>query len=84
MPLTQWVPGSFLPVKRGRCVTLTSHPHHVSRSEMSRSYTSSHPWRLHWGSETGMSLPRGKSMTKKAATFSGFSCVQCHDLMHQT
>jgi hypothetical protein len=37
----QWVPGVLSPgVKRGRGVTLTTHPHLVSRSRMSRSYTS--------------------------------------------
>jgi len=34
-------------VKRGRGVTLTTHPHLVPRSGMSRSYTSSPPKRLH-------------------------------------
>jgi hypothetical protein len=33
-------------VKRGRDVTLTTHPDLVPRSEMSRSYTSSPPKRL--------------------------------------
>jgi hypothetical protein len=35
--------GPFLGVKRGRGVTLTSHPHLVPRSRMSRSYTFSPP-----------------------------------------
>jgi hypothetical protein len=34
-------------LKRGRGVTLTTHPHLVPRSSMSRSYTSSPPKRLH-------------------------------------
>jgi len=34
-------------VKRGWGVTLTTHPHLVPRSRMSRSYTSSPPKRLH-------------------------------------
>jgi hypothetical protein len=34
-------------VKRGRGVTLTTHPYLVPRSLMSRSYTSSPPKRLH-------------------------------------
>jgi hypothetical protein len=34
-------------LKRGRGVTLTTHPHLVPRSRMSRSYTSSPPKRLH-------------------------------------
>jgi hypothetical protein len=38
-PPIQWVPG----VKRGRGVTLTTHPHLVPRSRMSRSYISSPP-----------------------------------------
>jgi hypothetical protein len=43
-PPVQWVPGVFSPgVKRGRSVTLTTHPHLVPRSWMSRSYTSSPP-----------------------------------------
>jgi hypothetical protein len=38
----QWVPGVLSPgIKRGRGVTLTTHPHLVPRSRMSRSYTSS-------------------------------------------
>jgi hypothetical protein len=40
----QWVPAVISPgVKRGRGVTLTTHPHLVPRSTMSRSYTSSPP-----------------------------------------
>jgi hypothetical protein len=35
--------GPFDWAKRGRCVTLTTHPHLVPRSRMSRSYTSSPP-----------------------------------------
>jgi hypothetical protein len=47
-PPVQWVPGSFPPgVKRGRGVALTTHPHLVTRSIMSRRYTSSPAWRLH-------------------------------------
>jgi hypothetical protein len=38
-PPIQWVPA----VKRGRGMTLTTHPHLVLRSKMSRSYTSSPP-----------------------------------------
>jgi hypothetical protein len=38
-PPVQWVPG----LKRGRGVTLTTHPHLVPRSIISRSYTSSPP-----------------------------------------
>jgi hypothetical protein len=38
-PPVQWVPG----LKRGRGVTLTTHPHLLPRSRMSRSYTSSLP-----------------------------------------
>jgi hypothetical protein len=44
-PPVQWVPGVLSPrIKRGRDVTLTTHPHLVPRSRMSRSYTSSPPW----------------------------------------
>jgi hypothetical protein len=39
----QWVPGFLSPVKRGRGVTLTTHPHVVPRSWISRSYTSCIP-----------------------------------------
>jgi hypothetical protein len=47
-PPVQWVPGVLSPgVKRGRGVMLTTHPHLVPRSWMSRSYTSSPPKRLH-------------------------------------
>jgi hypothetical protein len=47
-PPVQWVPGILSPgVKRGRDVTLTTHPHQVQRSWMSRSYTSSPPKHLH-------------------------------------
>jgi hypothetical protein len=43
----QWVPRVLSPgLKRGRGVTLTTHPHPVSRSKMSRSYNSSPPKRL--------------------------------------
>jgi hypothetical protein len=47
-PPVQWVPGVLSPgVKRGLGVTLTTHPHLVPRSRMSRSYTSSAPKCLH-------------------------------------
>jgi hypothetical protein len=47
-PLVQWVPGVLSQgVKRGQGVTLTTHPHLVPRSRMSRSYISSPPKRLH-------------------------------------
>jgi hypothetical protein len=39
--------GPFPVVKRGRGVRLTTHPHLVPRSGVSRIYTSSSPWRLH-------------------------------------
>jgi hypothetical protein len=43
-PPIQWVPGLPSPgVKRGRGVTLTTHPYLVPRLSMSRSYTSSPP-----------------------------------------
>jgi hypothetical protein len=43
-PPAQWVPGVLSPgVKSGRGVTLTTHPHLVPRSRMSRSYTFSPP-----------------------------------------
>jgi hypothetical protein len=41
-PPVQWVPEVLFPeLKRGRGVTLTTHPYLVPRSRMSRSYTSS-------------------------------------------
>jgi hypothetical protein len=44
-PPVQWVPRNLSPAaKRGRGVTLTSHPRLVPRSWMSRSYTSSPPY----------------------------------------
>jgi hypothetical protein len=43
---------SFPGVKRGRGMTLTTHPHLVPRSRMSRSYIFSLPWRLHGGRGT--------------------------------
>jgi hypothetical protein len=47
-PPVQWVPGVLFPgVKRGRGVMLTTHPHLVPRSWMSRSCISSPPKRLH-------------------------------------
>jgi hypothetical protein len=47
-PPVQWVQGVLSPgVKCGRIVTLTTHPHMVSSSRMSRSYTSSPSWRLY-------------------------------------
>jgi hypothetical protein len=46
-PPVQWVPGVLSPgVKRGRGVTLTTHPHLVLRSRMSRTDTSSPHKRL--------------------------------------
>jgi hypothetical protein len=43
-PPVQWVPVVLSPgLKCGRGVTLTTHPHLVPRSRMSRSYTSSPP-----------------------------------------
>jgi hypothetical protein len=40
-PPAQWVPGVLSPgLNRGRDVTLTTHPHLVPRSRMSRRYTS--------------------------------------------
>jgi hypothetical protein len=47
-PPMQWVPGALSPgVKRGRDVTLTTHPHLVPRLSKSRIYTSSPPMCLH-------------------------------------
>jgi hypothetical protein len=47
-PPVQWVLEVLSPgVKGGRGVMLTTHPHLVPRSRMSRSYTSSPPKRLH-------------------------------------
>jgi hypothetical protein len=48
-PPVQRVPGVLSPgLKRGRGVTLTTHPHLVPRSRMSRSYTSSPPQASPW------------------------------------
>jgi hypothetical protein len=47
-PPIQWVPRVLSQgVKRGRGVTLTTHPHLVPRLRMSRSYTSSPPMCVH-------------------------------------
>jgi hypothetical protein len=46
--------GPFPGAKGGRGLTLTTHPHLVPRSRISRSYTSSPPWHLHWGSGTAL------------------------------
>jgi hypothetical protein len=47
-PPVQWVPGVLSRgVKRGRGVTLTTHPHLVPRSRMSRSYASPSPKRFY-------------------------------------
>jgi hypothetical protein len=47
-PPVQWVPGILSPgIKHGRGVNLTTHPHLVPRSRMSKSYTSSPSKRLH-------------------------------------
>jgi hypothetical protein len=44
----QWVPRALSQgVQRRRGVTLTTHPHIVPTSIMSRGYTSSHPKSLH-------------------------------------
>jgi hypothetical protein len=46
-PPVQWILGVLSPgLKRGRGVTLTTHPHLVPRLRMSRSYTSYPPKRL--------------------------------------
>jgi hypothetical protein len=47
-PPVQWVPGVLSPgLKRGRRVTLITHPQIVPRSSMTTNYTSFPPWRLH-------------------------------------
>jgi hypothetical protein len=54
----QWVPGVLSPgVKRGRGVTLTTHPHLVPRLRMSRSYTSSPHKRFHACCGTALLFP---------------------------
>jgi hypothetical protein len=48
-PPVQWVPGVLSPgVRRDRGVLLTTHPHLVPRSRMSKSYTSSPPQAPPW------------------------------------
>jgi hypothetical protein len=49
--------GPFPGIKRGRGVTLTTHPHLLQRSRMCMSYSSSPPCRLHGGSGTALPLP---------------------------
>jgi hypothetical protein len=47
-PPVEWVPAVLSPVvKRGRSVTLTTHPHIVPWQRIGRSCTSSPPQRLH-------------------------------------
>jgi hypothetical protein len=47
-PPIKWVPEVLSPgVKHGWVMTLTTHPHLVLRSSMSRSYTSFPPWHQH-------------------------------------
>jgi hypothetical protein len=56
-PPVQYVPGVLSPgVKRGRGVTLTTHPHLLSRSRMSRSYNSSPPSAFVACSRTALAL----------------------------
>jgi hypothetical protein len=56
-PPVQWVPGVLSPgLKRGRGVTLTTQPHLVPRSRMSRSYTSFLPSAFVVCSETVLAL----------------------------
>jgi hypothetical protein len=56
-PPVQWVPGVLSPgLKRGRSVTLTTHPHLVPRSRMSRNYTSSPPSPFVACSETALAF----------------------------
>jgi hypothetical protein len=56
-PPVQWVPGVLSPgLKRGRGVTLTTHPHLVQRSRTSRSYTSSPPKAFMACSRTALAL----------------------------
>jgi hypothetical protein len=51
-PMGTW--GPFPQVKSGRGVTLTTQPHLVPTSRMSRIYSSSPPQRLHGGSGTAL------------------------------
>jgi hypothetical protein len=51
---TMGIGGPFPGVKRGRDVTLTTQPHVVPKSIMSRSYISSPPCRVHGGSRTAL------------------------------
>jgi hypothetical protein len=56
-PPVQWVLGLLSPgLKRSRGVTLTTRPHLVPRSSMSRSYTSTPPKRLHGFSGTAFNM----------------------------
>jgi hypothetical protein len=61
-PPVQWVPGVLSPgLKCGRNVMLTTHPHLVPRSRMSRSYTSSPPSAFMACSGTALDLSMPKS-----------------------
>jgi hypothetical protein len=71
----QWVPG----VKRGRGVTLTTHPRIMPSSRMSRSYTSptSLPWVCCWAA-----LPFYLYDTSKASTYIRTSVQDSTQLSH--
>jgi hypothetical protein len=51
-PMGTGVP--FPGIKHGQGVMLTTHPHQVPRSRMSRNYTPSPPWSLNGGSRTAL------------------------------
>jgi hypothetical protein len=56
-PPVKWVPGVLSPgIKRGRGMTLTTHPHLVSRSRISGSYISSPPHAFMACSGTALAL----------------------------
>jgi hypothetical protein len=56
-PPVQWVPGGFFLAGKAQPGRQADHSSHlVSRSRMSRSYTSSYPWCLHGGSGKDFAL----------------------------
>jgi hypothetical protein len=91
-PPVQRVPGVlYLGEKGGRGVTLTTHPHLVQRSRMSRSYTSSPPRATMVCSGTALLLLRGStsgssqrvssSVFLRLSSFQYSSILVCHRLM---
>jgi hypothetical protein len=70
----QWVPG----VKHGRGVTLTTHPHLVPRSRLSRSYLPSAPWYQCGGNGQLYVLLYGACLVLIMSYFNSRMLPNCH------